>query len=107
MPGTWPNSAPTAPKGLFTAETAENAEEKYQNQKKGGSCKSRSLRHSGESRNPESIENPGFRVALRLPGMTIFSCFQEFCKNLKEEGKFFLDFLFNILFSLRSLRSLR
>ena len=25
----------------------------------------------------------GFRVALRLPGMTIFSCFQEFCKRLK------------------------
>jgi len=27
------------------------------------------------------LENPGFRVALRLPGMTIFYCFQEFCKS--------------------------
>jgi hypothetical protein len=27
--------------------------------------------HSGESQNREYLENPGFRVALRLPGMTI------------------------------------
>jgi hypothetical protein len=45
-------------------------------------CKSRSLRHSGESRNPESLVNPEFRVALRLPGITIFYCFQESCKSL-------------------------
>ena len=48
----------------------------------GASCKIYLLRHSGESRNPELLENPGFRVALRLPGMTIFSSFQEFCKRL-------------------------
>src|SRR3972149_9226300 len=46
------------------------------------SCKSHLLRHSGESRNPELLENPGFRVALRLPGMTTASGFQEFCKRL-------------------------
>jgi len=46
------------------------------------SCKSHLLRHSGKSRNPELLENYGFRVALRLPGMTIFSSFQEFCKSL-------------------------
>jgi hypothetical protein len=28
------------------------------------------------------LEKTGFRVALRLPGMTTFSCFQEFCKKL-------------------------
>jgi len=49
---------------------------------RGASCKSRSLRHSGESRNPELLVNPGFRVALRLPGMTISPYFQEFCKSL-------------------------
>ena len=72
----------------------------------GTSCKSRSLRHSGESRigvrgrrrNPESLENSGFRVALRLPGMTLFSCFQEFCKSLigvksKKWGSFLLTLL--------------
>jgi len=47
-----------------------------------GSCKSFLLRHSGESRNPEWLENPGFRVALRLPGMTIFSFFEELYKSL-------------------------
>ena len=72
----------------------------------GASCKSRSLRHSGEPRigiqgrrrNPESLENPGFRVALRLPGMTIFYCFQGFCKSLigvisKKWGSFLLTLL--------------
>jgi hypothetical protein len=48
----------------------------------GASCKSHLLRHSGESRNPEVLKNTGFRVALRLPGMTTSSCFQEFCKRL-------------------------
>jgi len=38
----------------------------------------------GRRRNPESFENPGFRVALRLPGMTIFYCFQEFCGSLEK-----------------------
>jgi len=37
----------------------------------------------GRRRNPESLKKPGFRVALRLPGMTISPCFQEFCKNLR------------------------
>jgi hypothetical protein len=48
----------------------------------GASCKSHLLRHSGESRNPEGLKNTGFRVALRLPGMTTSACFQEFCKRL-------------------------
>ena len=47
-----------------------------------GSCKRYLIRHSGESRNPELHENPGFRVAPCLPGMTISPCFREFCKNL-------------------------
>ena len=59
-------------------------------QESGASCKSHLLRHSGEPRigvrgrrrNPELLEKTGFRVALRLPGMTTFSCFQEFCKRL-------------------------
>jgi len=28
-----------------------------------GSCKGHFIRHSGEGRNPELLENPGFRVA--------------------------------------------
>jgi hypothetical protein len=36
----------------------------------------------GEIRHPESFEIPGFRVALCLPGMTIFYCFRQFCKVL-------------------------
>jgi hypothetical protein len=31
------------------------------------------IHHGGESQNPKLPENPGFRVALRLPGMTISS----------------------------------
>jgi hypothetical protein len=46
-----------------------------------GSCKSHLLRHSAESRNPESFENPGFRVALRLLGMTTSSVFESFART--------------------------
>ncbi len=44
--------------------------------------KSHILRHSGKSRNPELLENPGFRVALRLPGMTASPSFEGFEKRL-------------------------
>jgi len=53
---------------------------------KGGSCKSHLPRHSGESRNPESIQVPGFRVALRLPGMTISSWFKSFAGGLRDNS---------------------
>jgi hypothetical protein len=39
----------------------------------------------GATRNPDFFENPGFRVALRLPGMTTSLCFREFCRNLTQQ----------------------
>jgi len=38
------------------------------------------FRHSRESGNPELLEKPGFRVALRLPGMTISFQVQSFAR---------------------------
>jgi hypothetical protein len=34
------------------------------------------------------LENPGFRVALRLPGMTFSPCFQEFGRSLTSFGRY-------------------
>ena len=52
------------------------------------SCKSRSLRHSGEPRIGSGagagLQNPGFRFTLRFPEMTIFYCLQEFCSSLNQ-----------------------
>jgi hypothetical protein len=42
-----------------------------------------------ESGNPESIENLGSRVALRLPGMTTSSHFQGSCKRLHSHLAFY------------------
>jgi hypothetical protein len=51
------------------------------------SCKSHFLCHSGESRNPELLENPGFRVALRLPGMTTSLFLRSFARSSSELQK--------------------
>jgi hypothetical protein len=51
------------------------------------SCKSHFLCHSGESRNPELLENPGFRVALRLPGMTTSLFLRSFASSSKDNRK--------------------
>ena len=60
-----------------------------------GSFKSYLFRHSGESRNPELFENPGFQVTIRPPGMIISPCLQKFCRSL-----FLFVFFLLALFSL-------
>jgi len=62
------------------------------------SFKNRPLRSSGESRTLESLPKPGFRVALRLSGMTNSCSLQEFCRNrkgvmFKKWGPFLLTLL--------------
>jgi hypothetical protein len=48
----------------------------------GGFCRIHFLRHSGESRNPEPVENSGFWITLRLSGMNISPGVQESGKGL-------------------------
>jgi len=58
QPCSWHDLAPRSPPALLRKVFSR------------GSCESRLLRHSGESRNPAFYYNPRFRVAFRLPGMT-------------------------------------
>jgi hypothetical protein len=45
-----------------------------------GSVKSHQVRHTGEGRYPELIDFTGFRVALRLHGMTKLIVFRLFTR---------------------------
>jgi len=68
-------------KGLW--RNAKQKPEKPRVASLGSFFKGLPIRHSGGSRNPEFIFDPGFRAALRLPGMTNRSRLQRLCRSFR------------------------